>query len=170
EVALAAEAGGAKAIAVHARYREQYYSGNAEWQVIGWVKDAVKVPVIGNGDVVSGEAAARLIAETGCDAVMIGRGAMGNPWIFAEVNAYLCGEPVHLPGVRERMELALTHSRMIIDNKGDYIGVREMRKHLGWYCKGIRSSAKLRAQINGMETLADIERIVTSLQSEGYHV
>jgi len=160
EIAKAAEAGGASAVAIHARYREQYYSGFAEWDVIARVKRAVKVPVIGNGDVDSGEAAAKLMAQTGCDAVMIGRAAMGNPWIFAEVNAYLAGEPFKQPSISERMAAALEHSRMIIEHKGEYIGVREMRKHLGWYCKGVKSSARIRAEMNKMETLPDIENVI----------
>ncbi|MCL2852652.1 MAG: tRNA dihydrouridine synthase DusB [Defluviitaleaceae bacterium] len=163
EVAKAAEAGGAYAIAVHARYREQYYSGLAEWDVISQVKSAVKVPVIGNGDVVSGEAAAAMLRQTGCDALMVGRGAMGNPWIFDEINAHLAGGEAPKPDVRQRMSLARTHARMIIDNKGEYIGVREMRKHLAWYCKGVKSSSRLRAGISGIETLSDIEELLETI-------
>jgi len=163
EIAKAAESGGASAVAIHARYREQYYSGSAEWDVIAQVKQAVKVPVIGNGDVVSGESAAALMKQTGCDAVMIGRAAMGNPWIFTEVNAYLAGELFTQPSVSERMATALEHSRMIILHKGEYIGVREMRKHLGWYCKGIKASAKIRAQMNTMETLSDVEKMANTI-------
>jgi len=163
DIAKAAEAGGVSAVAIHARYREQYYSGLAEWDVIAQVKQAVKVPVIGNGDVVSGEAAAAMIKQTGCDAVMIGRAAMGNPWIFAEVNAFLADEPFEQPNIRERMALALLHSRMIIENKGEYIGVREMRKHLGWYCRGVKSSAKLRAGISSICTIADIESLTEEI-------
>jgi len=163
ETALAAQSGGAFAVAVHARYREQYYSGSAEWDVIAMVKDALRVPVIGNGDVISGETAEAMLRHTGCDAVMIGRGAMGNPWIFAEINAYLAGEAYSRPAIRQRMELALAHARMLIDNKGEYIGVREMRKHLAWYCKGVPSSAKLRAGISGIETAADIEGLADTI-------
>ena len=165
DIAKAAECGGASAVAIHARYREQYYSGLAEWDVIAQVKQAVKVPVVGNGDVVSGESAAKMMAQTGCDAVMIGRAAMGNPWIFAEVNAFLAGKPFEQPGIRERMALALEHSRMIIENKGEYIGVREMRKHLGWYCKGVKSSARLRAGISSICTITDIENLVEVIQN-----
>ena len=163
EVAKAAQSGGASAIAVHARYREQYYSGEADWNVIAQVVDAVDVPVIGNGDVVSGEAAAAMLAQTGCAAVMVGRGAMGNPWIFAEINAHLSGGEAPRPDVHQRMSLAHTHARMIIDNKGEYIGVREMRKHLGWYCKGVKSSARLRAGISQIETLSDIENLIETI-------
>ena len=163
EAAKAAESGGAYAVAVHARYREQYYSGMAEWDVISQVKNAVKVPVIGNGDVVSGETAAAMLRQTGCDAVMVGRAAMGNPWIFSEINAHMAGDDIQKPDIHTRMSLAHAHARMIIDNKGEYIGVREMRKHLAWYCKGVKSSAKQRAAVSGIETLADIEAIIENI-------
>ncbi len=149
EVARAAEAGGAAAIAVHGRTREQYYSGGADWEQITKVKEAVSIPVIGNGDVFSGEDAVRMLRQTGCDFVMIARGALGNPWIFREALALYHGQDKpEEPSVRERIETLIRHFDDLVALKGEYAGVREMRKQVGWYLKGVRGAAEVRRRIN----------------------
>ena len=161
EVALAAQQAGACAITVHGRTREQYYSGQADWDIIAQVKEAVSIPVIGNGDVASPQAAKRLMEETGCDAVMIGRAAQGNPWIFREVVYYLrTGELLPPPTRQERGEMALRHARMLVADKGEPIAIREMRRHLYDYTKGMPQAAKLRGQIHGLNTLAELTDLV----------
>ena len=161
EVARAAEAAGASAIAVHGRTREQYYAGKADWEIIRRVKEAVKIPVIGNGDVDSPQQAARMLSETGCDAVMVGRAARGNPWIFREIREYLAtGRLIERPKKDEVRAMMLRHARMQIAYKGDYIGIREMRKHISWYTAGYPGSAKLRGAINMVETYEELERLL----------
>lgn len=157
EIAKIAEACGVAAVAVHGRTREQYYSGQADWDIIAKVKDTVKIPVIGNGDVTSPETAAELLRHTGCDGVMLGRGAQGNPWIFREVSRYLeNGEIVAKPDNREKRELILRHAALQLEYKGEYTGVREMRKHLAWYTVGMPRSARFRQMINTMETMDEL--------------
>ena len=140
----------ARAIAVHARTRMQFYSGKADWSVIQAVKRAVSLPVIGNGDIVDGESAARMLEETGCDGLMVARAAQGNPWIFAQIRAHLRGEPWNAPSVEERVRTALRHLDMQIALDGEEHAVREMRKHIAWYVSGLRGSARLREKINAL--------------------
>ena len=149
EVAKAIEAGGAAAVAVHGRTREQYYTGSADWSQIRAVKEAVSIPVIGNGDVVDGESAMRRMDETGCDFVMGGRGARGNPWIFRELTACWRGEEIPpAPTVEEKKDMMIEHFQMMKSLKGEYAAVREMRKHVGWYIKGMPGSASFRGSVN----------------------
>ena len=161
EIAKIAEASGAAAVAVHGRTREQYYSGKADWDIIRQVKEAVKIPVIGNGDVTSAESADAIMRETGCDGVMIGRGAQGNPWIFRELLAYEeTGSIPERPGTDQIRETMLRHARLQIEFKGNYIGIREMRKHVAWYTKGMQGSAKLRDEINQVESYEELENLL----------
>ena len=157
EIAKIAEASGAAAVAVHGRTREQYYSGKADWECIRAVKEAVKIPVIGNGDVKDAFSAKALIEQTGCDGVMIGRAAEGNPWIFREVVHYLeTGELLPKPNREEVLATIRKHARLQLEIKGEYTGVREMRKHLAWYSAGYPNSAKFRQMINSMETMEEL--------------
>ena len=161
EIAKVAEEAGAAAIAVHGRTREQYYSGNADWEIIRKVKEAVKIPVIGNGDVTSGQKALDMFEQTGCDGVMIGRGCQGNPWIFRELLAYEeTGSIPERPGTDQIRETMLRHARLQIEFKGDYIGIREMRKHVAWYTKGMQGSAKLSDEINQVESYEELENLL----------
>ena len=158
EIAKIAEANGASAVAVHGRTREQYYSGKADWDIIKQVKEAVNIPVIGNGDVFTPQDAKNLLEHTGCDAIMVGRGAQGNPWIFKRILHYLqTGELLPEPTAEERVEKALRHAQMLIDYKGEYIGVREMRKHMAWYMKGLPGAAELRGKLNHAENMEQLE-------------
>lgn len=161
EIARIAEASGAAAVAVHGRTREQYYSGQADWKIIRQVKEAVKIPVLGNGDVDSPQKAKALFEETGCDGILIGRAARGNPWLFHRIKTYLeTGEEEPRPSMEEIRQMMLRHARMQIDYKGDYTGIREMRKHISWYTVGCPHSAKLRAQINSVESLEELEELI----------
>ena len=161
EIAKIAEANGAAAIAVHGRTREPYYSGKADWDIIRQVKEAVKIPVIGNGDVDSPQKAKELLEQTGCDGIMVGRGARGNPWIFREIKAYLeKGELIPRPSKDEIKSMMLRHARMQIEYKGTYTGIREMRKHISWYTAGFPGSAKLRGAINLVETYEELEQLL----------
>ena len=164
EIAKVIEEAGGAAVAVHGRTREQYYSGKADWDIIRQVKEAVSIPVIGNGDVTSAKKAIEMREYTGCDGVMIARGAEGNPWIFSELVAYeRDGIIPDRPSVDELKEMMLRHARLQLKYKGDYLGIREMRKHVGWYTKGLHGSSKLRGIINSVQSYEELENVLTSL-------
>ena len=161
EIAKIIEDSGASAVAVHGRTREQYYSGKADWEIIRQVKEAVTIPVIGNGDVISGESAIAMQRQTGCDGVMIGRGAQGNPWIFSELLAYeRAGKMPERPDKEERKNMMLRHARLQLKYKGEYLGIREMRKHVAWYTTGLPNSARLRGEINAIESYEELETLL----------
>ena len=160
ELAKIAEDNGAAAVTVHGRTRQQYYSGKADRDIIRQVKEAVSIPVIGNGDVDSYESACSMIEETGCDAVMIGRAAQGNPWIFSELCARSEGRDWIRPSKEEVAAMILRHAKMLIECKGEYIGSREMRKHAAWYTKGYPGSSGFRGRLNEAESMDDLKRLM----------
>lgn len=166
EIAHIAEESGAAAIAVHGRTREQFYSGKADWDIIRKVKETVKIPVIGNGDLCSGKDVLAMQKQTGCDGFMIGRGAQGNPWIFAQILHFLkTGEELKKPSMEEVSHMILRHAKMLISHKGEYTGIREMRKHASWYVGGYRNAAKLRAKINEVESYDELCALFETLLS-----
>ena len=162
EIARIAEDNGASAVAIHGRTREEYYSGHADWDIIRQVKEAVGIPVIGSGDIYSAQDAKRMIDETGCDGVMVARGARGNPWIFREINSYLeNGTIPDRPSQDEVKRMVLRQLNMMVDFAGEWSAVRQMRKHVGYYCAGFPNATHLRREINKAETAEDFERILT---------
>ena len=164
EMAHIAQESGAAAIAVHGRTREQYYSGKADWEIIRKVKEAVHIPVIGNGDVWTPQDAIDMRKQTGCDGVMIGRGAQGNPWIFKQILHYeQTGELLEKPSPQEVTEMILRHAKMQMEFKGEYTGMREIRKHAAWYTAGYKNSAKLRGKINETETYEELKELLSHL-------
>lgn len=164
EIARIAESAGAAAVTVHGRTREQYYSGNADWEIIRQVKEAVSIPVIGNGDVNSPERARQMMEQTGCDGVMIGRAARGNPWIFHRTQMFLeTGVDPGKPTMEQVREMILRHGEMLLEYKGEYTGIREMRKHIGWYTAGFPHSSKLRAKTNELGSMEELRELLTKM-------
>ncbi|WP_444643419.1 tRNA dihydrouridine synthase DusB [Caproiciproducens sp. R1] len=165
EVAKICEAAGADAVTVHGRTREQMYAPNADWEIIRQVKQAVGIPVIGNGDVVSAQTAAQMLEQTGCDAVMVGRGALGNPWIFSQINAYLTDSCriVPPPDIHERILVMLQHIRLMCEYKGEHRAMNEARKHVGWYLKGIKNAASFRRRAGDLESWEQLEELARDI-------
>lgn len=164
EIAKIAEEAGAAAVAVHGRTREQYYAGQADWDIIRQVKEAVSIPVIGNGDVDSPQKAEALVRETGCDGIMIGRAVQGNPWLFSRILHYQeTGELLPQPSMEEVKDMMLRHAKMQLEYKGVYTGMREMRKHVAWYTSGMPHSASVRRQVNEVESYAQLEELVSRM-------
>jgi len=164
ELARIAENCGVAAVTVHGRTREQYYSGKADRGIIKKVCDAVSIPVIANGDIFTAQDAESMLRETGASAVMIGRGSQGNPWIFEQINALFNeNEIIPLPTPEERITLAMEHITLMCELKGEYIGIREARKHASWYIKGLRGAAQLRNKVNSATSLEEMRSILTEL-------
>ena len=163
EIAKIAESCGVAAVAVHGRTREQYYGGKADWDIIKAVKEAVKIPVIGNGDIFSPQDAKAMKEYTGCDGLMVGRAARGNPWIFKEINEYLkTGIVPEKPSAEEVKNMILKHASMLIEYKGEYTAVREMRKHIAWYTQGLPHSAELRRRCNEIVSWESLKEVIES--------
>ncbi len=157
DLGRAAEQAGVQTVIVHGRTRAQQYGGKADWDAIACVKQTLSIPVLGNGDVFSAGDALFMLRHTGCDGVLIGRGAMGNPWLFSQAKAVLSGEEPTQPSLSQRVQTALRHARMMAQWKGEDVAVREMRKHIGWYAGGLKGASKLRAMANGAKTMAELE-------------
>ena len=167
EMAHVAQESGAAAIAVHGRTREQYYSGKADWSIIADIKSAVSIPVIGNGDILDARDVIAMKEQTGCDGFMIGRGAQGNPWIFHQILHYFeTGEIIGKPSMEEMVKTMLRHAKLQIEFKGDYLGIREMRKHAAWYTAGYKGASKLRGRINDVESYEELESLFESFMKE----
>jgi len=167
EIAKIAEQCGISALAIHGRTREQFYSGKADWDIIEQIKQTINIPVIGNGDVFEVEDAVNMLEKTKCDAIMIGRGAQGNPWIFKRINHYMeTGEILPEPTLEERITTAIKHMNLAVAEHGEYVAVREMRKHIGWYLKGLKNSAKYRDQIN---KITDYKEVIAMLKEYMEH-
>lgn len=167
EIAKIAEECGISAVAIHGRTREQFYSGKADWGIIRDIKEAINIPVIGNGDVFEVQDAVNMLEKTKCDAIMIGRGSQGNPWIFNRINHYMkTGEILPEPTLEEKMNTAIKHMNLAVEEHGEYVAVREMRKHIGWYLKGLKNSARYRDQIN---KITDYKEVIAMLEEYVQH-
>ena len=163
QIAKIIEKNGASAITVHGRTRDEFYSGKADWNIIKQVKESVKIPVIANGDITSGELAKKCFEETKCDAIMIGRAALGNPWIFKEILEYLKnGKLINRPDINEIKKTIIKHTNMLVKLKGEYTAVREMRKHFSWYVKGIPGATEIRNTVNKIEDLTELIDYISS--------
>lgn len=170
ELAKILEANGADAVAIHGRTRQQMYSGTVDLDIIRSVKKAVRIPVIGNGDITDIVSAANMLEYTGCDAVMIGRGAFGNPWLFRQINAYLdSGIVIPPPSLEEKMTAMLRHIAKMVEYKGEYTAMREARRHAAYYTKGLRGGAKFRAQMSSLETYDDLKEITFRIVKENQY-
>ena len=167
EIAKIAEECGISALAIHGRTREQFYSGKADWDIIAEIKQSINIPVIGNGDVFDVQDAVNMLEKTKCDAIMIGRGSHGNPWIFNRINHYMkTGEILPEPTLEEKIGTAIKHMNLAVAEHGEYVAVREMRKHIGWYLKGLKNSAKYRDQIN---KITDYKEVISMLEEYMQH-
>ena len=167
EIAKIAEECGISALAIHGRTREQFYSGKADWDIIAEIKQSINIPVIGNGDVFDVQDAVNMLEKTKCDAIMIGRGSQGNPWIFNRINHYMkTGEVLPEPTLEEKISTAIKHMNLAVAEHGEYVAVREMRKHIGWYLKGLKNSAKYRDQIN---KITDYKEVIAMLEEYVQH-
>lgn len=167
ELAQIAERNGAAAVAVHGRTKEQLYSGKADWNIIKAVKNAVSIPVIGNGDVSSTEDCERMYEYTGCDLVMIGRGSYGRPWLFGQIRDYFGGKPARLePDLNEKLSIMRRHIALLVDDKGEHTGMKEARRQAAWYIKGISGAAKFRNLFGCMNTLADLDNLIEQIKGE----
>ncbi len=163
EVSRIAQESGATTVAIHGRTREEYYSGKADWSIIRAAKEAVTIPIIANGDVDSPEALAAIVEATGCDGAMIGRAAMGNPWIFSQLKEGMNGEVITTPSLEEKIQVIRRHGYNLAEHKGEFIAMREMRKHIAWYTKGMRHATTLRGHVNTMETCQDMDALLNIL-------
>ena len=164
EIAYIAQESGAAAVAVHGRTREQYYAGKADWEIIRQVKEHVTIPVIGNGDVTDGASAVAMLKQTGCDGVMVGRAARGNPWIFAQILHFMkTGETLPRPELAEVKRQILEHAELMLACKGEYTAIREMRKHVSWYSAGYPHSSKIRQRINEVESMEELREVMDIL-------
>jgi len=163
EIAKICEQAGADAVTVHGRTAAQMYSGHADWDVIRRVKEAIRIPVIGDGDVVSAESAMQMLKETGCDGIMVGRASRGNPWLFEEIRAYIEeGRIVERPGEKEIFQMALRHAQMIVEEKGEYIGMRQMRSHILWYLKGLHGGTEKKRRLQQISSLDELKALLDS--------
>ncbi|MGN0498761.1 MAG: tRNA dihydrouridine synthase DusB [Acutalibacteraceae bacterium] len=167
EVAKYCEDNGADALTIHGRTREQFYSGKADWDIIAQVKEALSIPVIGNGDIIDAKSAAAMYEQTNCDYIMVGRGALGNPWIFRQINAWFDRDTFIVPpSIDERLSVMFRHIKLACEYKGERVGIREARKHIAWYLKGFHGAAAFRGEAGRVNTLGDVEKLIYRVRCE----